>query len=113
MGKGRSKKQEKKGKGGVRNLSKPLVSHVIAFVAGYIICGGSFFLLGSGVSHETELGPKNIDQLLNMSETELAKLDIGLVSLLCAEGLDGSEDLDIDKCLATLDKWAEFIRKDT
>lgn len=48
-----------------------------------------------------------------MSEEELSTVDIALVNLLCAEGLDGSEDLDIDKCLATLDDWAEFIRKDT
>ncbi|MCF7954972.1 MAG: hypothetical protein K9M75_04130 [Phycisphaerae bacterium] len=93
--------------------SKPLFSHIIAFIAGCIICGGSFFLLGSGKLQQTEHGPKNVDQLLNMSEAEIAKLDIGLVNLLCAEGLDGSEDLDIDKCLATIDEWAEFIRKDT
>ncbi len=48
-----------------------------------------------------------------MSEEELDTVDISLMNLLCAEGLDGSEDLDVTRCLAILDEWAEIVRKDT
>lgn len=35
------------------------------------------------------------------------------MNLLCAQGLQGAANLDIDKCLATLDEWAEKVRRDT
>ncbi|MBL7215211.1 MAG: hypothetical protein ISS71_05990 [Phycisphaerae bacterium] len=108
----RRSKQVQKAKEGVKTSSKVAIPVICAFVAGCILCGGLFLLLGSGAS-QTASGPQTIDQLLNMPEEKLAKVDIGLMNLICAKGLAGSEDLDIEKCLATLDEWAEFIRKDT
>ena len=55
---------------------------------------------------------RTVSQLLALSEEQLEKLDIGLMNLICAQGLNGSEDLDIEQCLATLDEWAEILRKD-
>ena len=48
-----------------------------------------------------------------MSPAELEKCDLELVDLICAQGLRGSEDLDTDQCLKTLDGWAEKIRWET
>ncbi|HRQ73339.1 MAG TPA: hypothetical protein PLU35_09960 [Phycisphaerales bacterium] len=41
---------------------------------------------------------------------QLGDLDIALVNHLCAEGLPGSEDLDIPKVRQTLDLWATAVR---
>jgi hypothetical protein len=39
----------------------------------------------------------------------LAKCDIALVNLLCAEGLRGSENLNLSNCLAMFDKMAKAV----
>lgn len=48
-----------------------------------------------------------------MSGDELAGHDIALVNLRCAEGLPGSESLDITACLRTLNEWAQRVRAET
>lgn len=55
--------------------------------------------------------PKNFAELVALSPEELAKIDIARVNLLCAEGLPGSENLDIEKSLGTLDQWARIARQ--
>jgi hypothetical protein len=57
--------------------------------------------------------PQTFNDLLNLSDYDLARLDIGLMNLLSANGLPGSEDLDIDDCLVKLDHWAEEVREET
>jgi hypothetical protein len=52
-------------------------------------------------------------QLVEMSNDELRGQDIALLNLRCAEGLPGAEKLDIPKCLATLDKWAAWVKHET
>lgn len=44
---------------------------------------------------------------------ELAKCDIALMNLLCAEGLPGAQDLNVTNCLAQLDHFAEYIKSET
>ncbi len=105
-------KTGKKTKEGSSSPSKPRVSLLFSFAAGCLVCGSLFQLLGSQ-NNKAKPAPLAIERLLSMPEEELSTVDIALVNLLCAEGLDDSEDLDIDKCLATLDEWAELIRKDT
>lgn len=39
--------------------------------------------------------------------------DTAKLNLMCAQGLPGTEDLDIDKYMSTLDKWAEHVKKVT
>lgn len=39
----------------------------------------------------------------------LATLDIAEVNLACAQGLPGSEELDIDACVTKIDEWAEKV----
>ncbi|MGE3240459.1 MAG: transglutaminase family protein [Pirellulales bacterium] len=48
-----------------------------------------------------------------LSSDELAALDIGAVNLECAEGLIGSENLDVEACVAKLDQWADAVRATT
>ncbi|MBN1404079.1 MAG: hypothetical protein JW942_06400 [Opitutales bacterium] len=51
--------------------------------------------------------------LANLSEAELAKYDIAYLNLVCAQGLNGSENLDIPACLRVLDEMAFFVRANT
>jgi Transglutaminase-like superfamily len=55
----------------------------------------------------------SLGQLAEMSDDELHGQDIALLNLRCAEGLRGSEKLDISQCLATLDKWAAWVKHET
>lgn len=59
------------------------------------------------------IAPKSLPELLALTPDELAKVDVALMNLLCAEGLPGSEGIDIPGTLATLDKWAERTRLET
>jgi len=51
--------------------------------------------------------------LLALEPPQLEGLDIGLANLLCAQGLRGSEDLDIGKSLRRLDEMAARVRLET
>ncbi len=48
-----------------------------------------------------------------MTDDELRRQDLALVNLRCAEGLPGSENLDIQSCLATLNQWTQRVRFET
>jgi hypothetical protein len=54
-----------------------------------------------------------LGELTEMSADELQRQDIALLNLRCAEGLPGAENLDIPKCLATLDRWAAWVKHET
>ncbi len=56
---------------------------------------------------------KNIPQLLALSSEEIERVDIALMNLICAEGLRGTENIDIERCVSTIDEWAALIRVDT
>jgi hypothetical protein len=60
-----------------------------------------------------EPGPQSLKNLLALEPAKLASLDIALVNLLCAEGLPGAEKLNVDQCLAELDRWAERVKFET
>ncbi|OGV63917.1 MAG: hypothetical protein A2498_09625 [Lentisphaerae bacterium RIFOXYC12_FULL_60_16] len=55
------------------------------------------------------LSPKTLDELLALSSDQLEKVDIARINLLCAVGLRGSEKLDVEQCIRTLDAWASNI----
>ena len=54
-----------------------------------------------------------LDALLALKPHQIDELDIGLTNLLCAEGLRGSEKLDLDKSLDRLDEMATRVRLET
>jgi hypothetical protein len=57
--------------------------------------------------------PHNLNELLSLSPTELEHCGIARMNLLCAEGLPGAENLNVEECLATLDQWAQHIKTET
>ncbi len=52
-------------------------------------------------------------QLVHLSDAELACLDVAEVNLACAQGLPGTENLNIALCLETLHQWAKYVRQYT
>jgi hypothetical protein len=56
---------------------------------------------------------RTLAALLALKPHQLEGLDIGLTNLLCAEGLRGSENLDLDKSLDRLDEMATRVRLET
>lgn len=57
--------------------------------------------------------PKTLAELMALRHDQVENVDIGLIDLLCAEGLRGSEDLNIQQCLKTLDTLAEHVKSET
>lgn len=64
-----------------------------------------------GVSGIAE--PTSLEELKNWPADGLGNLDIALTNLLCAEGLPGSESIDIRKIRSTLDRWALAVAVET
>jgi hypothetical protein len=52
-------------------------------------------------------------EILAMNLNELANVDIALMNLRCAEGLKGSEGLDVSAALKTLDQFAAHVKEQT
>jgi hypothetical protein len=52
-----------------------------------------------------EVEPDSLDELLVLPSDQLAQVDIARMNLLCAEGLPGANNLDVDALLNRLDKW--------
>ncbi len=57
--------------------------------------------------------PRSLDELLALPLSDLDNVDAGLINILCAEGLPGSEDLNVPKCLDLLDGWAQRVKIET
>ena len=57
--------------------------------------------------------PKKLDDLRTLDPAKLGDLDIARVNLLCATNLPGSEKIDIEYALATLDQWAKIVAFET
>jgi len=57
--------------------------------------------------------PETFKQLLGLSPAELERCDIARMNLLCAEGLPGAENLNVEEDLAALDQWAQHIQSET
>ena len=56
---------------------------------------------------------EQLECLAGLPEAELAVYGIAYLNLVCAQGLKGSENLDIPACLAKLDEIAGFVRVNT
>ncbi len=124
---GRKSKQRREAASGAPEAAKsagrgwPLVVAVLIMIAGASAIG---FAVGVN-SRQKVAGPpaahapmpaaqaRSLDALLKMTPEELAKVDIAEMNLLCAVGLPDAEGIDIDKCMATLDRWAERVKGET
>ena len=54
--------------------------------------------------------PTTFAELVALKPDELASVDIGLMNLLCAEGLPGAENLNVGQCMTNLDQWAQDLK---
>jgi len=74
-----------------------------------LLCGMIFYFNGAekpdGLTAQ-ELHIPSLVELVSMSPEDLDKMDVALINLVCAEGLHGSEKLDVRACLAQIDEWA-------
>ena len=102
-----------------------IASFLIGTVVSSLVCWGiwklsdnkdnrqSSFLKQTDIDIRFPSKIRSLNHLLALSGKQLENVDIGLMNLLCAEGLKGAENLDIDKCMATLDEWAKVIKHET
>lgn len=66
--------------------------------------------LGFNFSNKPHM-PKAYADLTALPPEKIEQIDIALMNLLCAEGLPGADNLNIDECLAVLDQWAELAQQ--
>lgn len=60
-----------------------------------------------------ELEPKTLNDLLDLPNSELHKVDIARMNLLCATRLPATRSLDVEHALSVLDEWAEKVAFET
>src|SRR5580698_5876335 len=53
--------------------------------------------------------PQNLAELLDLKPEQIERVDIARIDLLCAEGLRGSENLNVQSSLDRLDAWALHV----
>jgi len=57
--------------------------------------------------------PATLAELLALKLESLSAVDIGVMNMLCAEGLPGAEDMKVADYLGTLDQWAQHVKSET
>ncbi len=57
--------------------------------------------------------PRTLAELLALNTHQLEQVDIARMNLLCAEGLRGSENLDLQQCLDRLEAWTIHVERET
>lgn len=92
---------------GLLAVAAAMLFALTAYLA-YRWCGepprdGSSSAPAGSVKTGESLRPKTLDDLLALGTAELERVDIGRINLLCAVGLRGSENLDVEECVRTLD----------
>jgi len=91
---------------------------LLAFALGVLVGAGGLLLASrlrdDAASPQPPLSAgDSLNRLLGMTREELGGLDIARMNLVCAEGLPGSEGLDVAQCLSRLDDWAQRVRCET
>ncbi|MDB6017490.1 MAG: hypothetical protein JWR19_1979 [Pedosphaera sp.] len=85
----------------------------IAFLASIALADTNTVRSNELVSTNLSVSPTNLMQLLALSPEQLEKCDIARMNLLCAEGLRGSENLDVQQNLDMLDGWTRHVGNET
>ena len=57
--------------------------------------------------------PATSAELLALKPELLSAVDIGVMNMLCAQGLPGAEDIKVADYQATLDQWAQHVKSET
>ena len=98
-------------------LVAPLVLLVVIGAAAYFAC-----FAGETAKPDATISPlpptvvrkaQSLGDLLKRSAKDLVDVDVAEMNLLCATGLPGAENLDINRCLAKLDEWAAKVQIET
>lgn len=117
MTRGDGKSKRKRSHGQPRSSSRRVLGYVLAFLLGAGVAAALLGLLfRGGTSARKAQRPEEAQSLaaiLSKSPEELQGIDIGEMNLSCAAGLPGAENLDVDRYLATLDRWADRVRRET
>lgn len=67
----------------------------------------------SSVAVARRLESTSLQELLSCAPDQLAGVDVARANLLCAEGLPGAEDLDVERYLGILALWVKRIQAQT
>lgn len=57
--------------------------------------------------------PDTLVELLALAPEQIDQCDVERMNLICAEGLRGAEDLNLNRCLAILDSWTRHVESET
>jgi hypothetical protein len=58
-----------------------------------------------------QLPPGTLKELLALPDKDLGRVDVARMNLLCATGLPNAGKNDIEQSLATIEAWAEVVKK--
>jgi hypothetical protein len=89
----------------------PLMALTLAGLAGWWAFGSPPKTPVSGAVARTET--PSLTELLSMTPEQLAQVDIAVLNLRCAEGLVGSNGLNVVEIRKTLDGYATYVRQET
>ena len=78
----------------------------------YLVSGMAFAQLPPSESSTSFQQPRTLATLLGLPSDQLEKVDMARMNLLCAEGLVGSEQLDVEKYLTVINEWAVQAEQD-
>lgn len=92
------------------SLSRPRKIFAFAMVV-MVGCGAFAVLRWIPPPIWGQIRPVSYEELSSFPDSDLARVDIALMNLLCAEGLPGSEGLNLRNCLETLDHWAVLVKQ--
>jgi len=76
-----------------------------------ILFSVGFLFVFMGCKLKEEKVPKTYEELLAWPIDKLDKVDIARMNLICATGLPGAENLDVEKALQTIDAWGELAKR--
>lgn len=85
--------------------------YILIALGGAIILGATIFGIYKTTIPNEPKYPQSYAKLLAIPDEQLAKLDIAIINLLCAQGLNSSENLNIEESIQILDEWAELVKQ--
>jgi hypothetical protein len=92
----------------IRTVAVLVLIGIVLSYASWRHYGGSRVTIAGHVK-----SPTSYLELCALKTNELHNLDIALMNLLCAEGLRGSEDLEVNKTLVILDNMVKSVESET
>jgi len=93
----------------------------LVFITAILVIGAVWLyerLVGSGggqakVAVQSTSSVSSLPDLLASPAMELYQVDIARMNLLCAQGLPGAKDLDVNGCVAVLEQMASRVQSET